>query len=185
MSEVLMIRHNSMNVVSISTFANIKGAVNNNCKDVSFVRAIGTNASYMNEIKALDETLFQSMKEGKGFYYRLSGLQRLQAEQDIQFYSVCYAKWVESGKQGVVTRLMSQNTKLSKTLGSACATIGKLYNQGSVQTTESMLKNLIVKMLFWFDTVFSGKEFVLDETKSIKIVASNVEKSKSIYFSIC
>lgn len=180
MSEVQKVRYNIRQVVSINDFANIKGKVIDNCKDVNFVRAIGVNASYVNDIKALDELL--DMKDGKGFYKRVSGLKRLQEEADIRFYSACHAKWVESGKTEVTTRAIPQNTMLSKTLGNACAVVEKLYDPGSIQTTDSILKNLIVKILFWFDEVFDGKEFVWDETKSLKIVAGNVEKKQEYLF---
>lgn len=179
---MLKFRHNVMNVSTIHSFESVIGGVNNNCKDVYFVRAVGTNATYINDITQLDNTLLSRMNGGKGYYCRLNGLPRLQSVEDTEFYSACYLKWIESNKKEVSTHTTKENRILMSMLGNACCIIEDIYRQQTKQVTESIIKNLIVKMLFWYDSIFSDGKFIWNENMSLKIVAANIEKKHEYLF---
>lgn len=182
MEGLIRFRHNVMNVQTISTFENIKGGINNNCKDVYFARAVGTNASYEKDIQELDEALLGRMNEGKGYYHRLNGLPKLQRTEDTTFYSGCYSGWLDSQKKEVITRTTEKSKALSGMLANACAVVEGVYMQGNKQITDSMAKNFVVKLLFWYDSLFADEKFCWDEKKSIKIVAANIEKKQEYLF---
>ena len=182
MEGLIRFRHNVMNVQTISTFENIKGGINNNCKDVYFVRAVGTNATYEKDIQKMDEVLLNRMNGGKGYYHRLSGLPKLQRTEDTTFYSGCYSRWLDSQKKEVTTRTTEKNKALSGMLANACAAVEGIYMQNNKKITDSMAKNFIIKLLFWYDSIFGDEKFSWDEKKSIKIVAENIEKKHEYLF---
>ena len=182
MEGLMRFRHNVMDVQTISTFENIIGGINNNCKDVYFVRAVGTNSSYEKDIRKLDETLLCRMNGGNGYYHRLNGLPKLQRAEDIAFYSGCYSGWLDSQKKEVTTRTTGKNKALSGMLANACAVVEGIYRQENQQITDSMAKNFVVKLLFWYDSLFADEKYVWDEKKSAKIVAANIEKKQEYLF---
>lgn len=182
MEEILKFRHNVMNVTTIDAFENIKGGMNHRCKDVYFVRAIGTSATYISDIKKMDDALSNARNSGWGYYCRLNGLPKLQNMEDAAFYSECYSKWVENGKRKAVIHVTKKNDVWAKTLGNACLTIEDICAAQNMQMTDSIIRNLIVKMLFWYDLVFGREELAWDEKKSWKIVADNIEKKQEYLF---
>ena len=182
MEELIRFRHNVMDVQTISTFENIKGGINNNCKDVYFARAVGTNASYEKDIRKLDETLLCRMNDGKGYYHRLSGLPRLQKTEDTSFYSGCYSGWMDSQKKEVTTHATKKSKALSGMLANACVVVEGIYRQENKQATDSMVKNFIIKLLFWYDSIFADEKFRWDEKGSVKIVGANVVKKQEYLF---
>lgn len=182
MEEILKFRHNVMNVTTIDAFENIKGGMNHRCKDVYFVRAIGTSATYINDIKKMDDALSNARNSGRGYYCRLNGLPKLQNMEDTAFYTECYSKWVENGKRKAVIRVTKKKDVWAKTLGNACLAIEDICAAENMQMTDSIIRNLIVKMLFWYDSVFGRKELAWDEKKSWKIVADNIEKKQEYLF---
>ncbi len=182
MEGILKFRHNVMNITTISGFENIKGGINGRCKDVYFVRALGTNSAYEKEIGELDRALGGLTETGRGYYCRLNGLPKLQNIEDSSFYSDCYMQWTKGGRQRADTRVTAGNDLLAGMLGNACAAVERLCMQGKQQMTESMCKNMTVKMLFWYDSVFRKEEFLWDERKVLKIVAANIEKRQEYLF---
>ncbi len=187
MEEGMKFRHNAMNIATISTFESIKGGCNHNCKDVYFVRAIGTNATYLNDIQKLDDTLLRSMNAQKGYYQRISELPKLQQIEDASFYAGCYVNWLDSNKKQMITKITQTNKLLTKLMASACVTVEALYLQENKQTTDSMLKNFMVKLLYWYDSLlvdekFYWEKFHWNEKESLKIVATNIQKKQEYLF---
>lgn len=175
-------RHNAINISTISAFENIKGGINDACKDVYFVRAVGANASYLEDIKKLDENLMGLMNQGKGYYHRINELARLTEVEAVEFYSECYLKWADSDKKQFYTKATKKSNALATMMGNACREIEIIYRQGNHKATDSMIKNLIVKLAFWYDTIFDNEIFSFNERESFKIVASNIEKKQEYLF---
>lgn len=187
MGNVLQVRHNIMDISNIGTFEGIKGGMNDGCKDVFFVRAIGTNSTYLEDVKKLDEALLAQMNDGKGFYYRVNLLPKTLITEDIDYYVKSYSEWVESGKKEIRTKITMGNALLTYTLASACSKIEELYKSRNANLSDSMIKNYIVKLLFWFDNLLCSKKhgnnvFVWDEKKSMKVIGVNVEKLQEYLF---
>ncbi len=182
MEGLLRFRHNAMNISAISTFENIKGGINNNCRDVYFVRALGTNAAYAEEVKKLDNALSVQRRNHKGYYDRIKALPRLQSVEDSAFYSDCYQKWQDSPKREAVTKATQKNKALAGMLGHACAVVEDLYFCQVKHATESMTKNFIIKLLFWYDFLFHNEYFQWEEKSIVKIAAENIEKKQEYLF---
>lgn len=171
-----------MSVTAIDTFESIKGGINRQCKDVYFVRAVGTGPTYIQDIQKMDDTLDGCSQSGRGYYRRLGSLPKLQNPEDTAFYAECYAKWTESGRKEAVTRTTKDCGELAKLLGSACSAAEDICMREEMRMTDSIRKNFIVKLLFWYDAVFDKEEFVWDERESIKIVAENIVKKQEYLF---
>lgn len=182
MERITKFRHNVMNISAINTFEGIKGGVNNDCKDVYFVRAIGTNTAYLTDIQKLDDTLLNNMNAGRGYYNRLNALPRMQSIEDTGFYSKCYTDWVNTGRKEMVTKVTAGCKPLAEMLSAACIKVEALFQQGNSQATESIVKNFIVKLLFWYDSVFGNDRFRYDEKQVMKVVASNIIKKQEYLF---
>lgn len=182
MEGILRFRHNVMNVTAIDTFESIKGGINNQCKDVYFVRAVGTSPTYINDIRKMDSVLDDGSHGGRGYYRRLDSLPKLQDTEDTAFYSECYSKWVECGRKEAVIRATKENRELAQLLGSACSAVEDICMREETRMTDSIRKNFIIKLLFWYDSVFGGEDFAWDGRKSIKIVADNIAKKQEYLF---
>lgn len=182
MEELLRFRHNAMNISGIGAFQGIKGSIRDGCKDVCFVRAVGTNSAYAEEIRKLDEALLGGMDNREGYYWRINELPRLQSPEDVAFYSDCYSRWKESGSREMTTKATQKNKLLAAILGRACSAVEEIYTVQMNQATESIKKNLITKMLFWYDYLFHKDDFQWDEKSIVKIAAANIEKKQEYLF---
>ena len=87
MEHKMKIRYNSIGLSSIDAFQNVTGGMKGDCKEVCFVRALGVNATYLQDIEKMDTALITMMNEGKGYYLRINELPKLQEMNDISFYS--------------------------------------------------------------------------------------------------
>lgn len=181
MEHLLRFRHNVMDISTINAFENIKGGINHDCKDVYFVRAVGTDAHYLKDIESMDKSLMSRMADGMVFYKRFNSLPKLFSVDDTAFYTDCYNKWIDSGKTEASTKL-TNNKRLKNMLGSACMEIEKIYGMGNMQLSGSILKNLVVKLMYWFDEGFQNEDISWDERTSVKIAASNVQKKQEYMF---
>lgn len=182
MEQLLRFRHNVMNISTINAFENVKGGINHNCKDVYFVRAIGTDAHYLKDIEDMDKLLMSRMADGLVFYKRFGSLPKLFSVDDTAFYADCYNKWINSGKIEASIKVTGNNKRLKNMLGSACLEIEKIYGMGNKQLSSSILKNMIVKLMYWFDEMFQNEDISWDERTFIKIAASNIEKKQEYMF---
>lgn len=187
MGNMLQIRYNVMSVSNVNAFVNIRGGVNNGYKDVYFVRAIGKDENFSKDIEVMDETLLRKMNEGDSFYYRINMLPKMPVADDLAFYVQSYSDWVSSGRTELYTKTARENVKLVNVLAKAFSRVEELYILKNSHHSDSMVKNFIVKLLFWYDELFKkdnigGIKFIWDEQKSMKIVASNVEKLQEYLF---
>lgn len=183
METILGFRYNIMNITSIGSFAHIKGGINHGCKDVYFVRALGTNADMLKDIADMDEALSLLALEGKGFYKRVSGLPKIESTDDAAYYSHCYDEWIKNGRKEIKIKTSAcKNDAFRKILSQACLCVGNLYADEGKQISESMIKNFIVKVLFWYDFLFCVPDFIWHEGLHSKIVVCNVSKKQEYLF---
>lgn len=181
-NEVLRFRHNAMEVLSIAGFENIRGGINQNCKDVYFIRALGANASLVNDVTEMDRVLVQRMQQGKCAYSRIKMLPKMAAVEDADYYAGCYANWLNHGRTEILTKTTSEDADMRQLLGRACADVLQYLKEENAQVSGSMEKNFIVKVIFWFDWL--AKDLLRNRTDnlSIKIVASNIVKKHEYLF---
>ncbi len=182
MERIIGFKHNVMNITAMSDFENSKGTVGQDWKEVLFVRAVGVSSTLLAELQNMDEALLKSMNEKRGFYKRLTELPRLQNQADVTFYTGCYDEWVTGGKQKLLTKETGKTPMLALLLSEACKKVEEIYRSNDARVSDSMVKNFMVKLLFWYDTLFWDEKFSGDEKQSIKIVASNIVKKQEYLF---
>ncbi len=169
-------------ISDIHTFASLQGNRDENDKDVCFVRAIGTNTNYLTDIKKMDDTLLEKMNAGQGYYYRVNSLPKMQSVEDTDFYIKSYDNWVNCGKKEVFIRTTTEQKVLAQKLSDACLKLEGMFKQENKQATDSIVKNFVVKLLFWYDSIFADEKFRYDEKLMVKVVASNVVKKQEYLF---
>jgi len=182
MEQIIQYRYNRVKIDSFSTFANIKGGYHQNCKDVYFVRALGINDQYSKQINDLDELLENRRIENQLYYKRIQKLPALTSAEEITYYSSCYEFWISSQKKFIKSHTVLEKSLLSAVLAKACCTIEKEYAKEKKHITESIMKNYLIKILFWVDVVLSDFHLQWDERTCIKIVAQNVRKEQEYLF---
>lgn len=181
MKELQRYRHNVLHVRSIQSFVNIRGGVQQGCRDVYFVRIIGCTDSLAGEIQKMNAELTAQMREGKLYYKRMGTLARLAEPDQVYRYAECYAQWVKSRQDGIRTQVSAQDPWLARQLGAACGAALSQYAR-SRPVTDSMKKNFAIKLLYWFDTVFLDRNGPWDDAQSRKIAAENVTKEQEYLF---
>ena len=116
-----------------------------------------------------------------GVYIRINALPKLLSADDTSYYLNCYSQWVSSGKQSMFVKAVN-NDIMRKLLSKACNESLKVFQKGKSTMSNSMEKNFIVKMLFWFDNIMGSLLYDKDESLSVKIVAENVIKKHEYFF---
>ena len=173
-------RLNILNINSIDAFLRIRGSVRNNCKDIYFLRALGVSKNLDLEICKADEYALEEMSKNRIHYTRIKTFSN--NIFDIAGYISHYEYWLETGKNDIKTKIVKPNSNLSKTLSNALREAIKLYSTSHTEISSSIEKNLIVKMLFWFDDLV-GKLFEdWNENFIIKIIAENIFKEQEYLF---
>ena len=176
-------RYNALNINSLASFAGVKGGVNQNCKDVYFLRARAFAGDFAYEIQQMDAALLQSMAEEKLFYKKIEKLPPLADFDQIAPYAACYDKWAGSGRKEARTKITAAEPELAQTLGLACRNAVELYKQSRSGANASMEKNFAVKLLYWFDRAFGGDAPARWSGKSaVKIVGMDVVKEQEYLF---
>lgn len=183
MEMVLEYRHNIMKVTSVGSFANIKGGMNQGCRDVYFVRAIGNDSNLLRDVQSIDEILGRMVEEQKGFYKRINELPKVVSMEDATFYTGCYQDWERGGKKEVAIKTGAcRNEAFRKILSNASLKLEALYREKKPQASESILRNFMVKVWCWYDFLFGGDDFAWNERLNSKIVAVNVTNWQEYLF---
>ena len=91
-------RHNVINVDSFADFESIRGGVNQNCRDVYFVRFVGVNEKIQSDIQKMDADLQEQMRQGQIGYRRTVRLPGIDSGEAVKRYVERYFDWVKSGR---------------------------------------------------------------------------------------
>jgi len=176
------IRHNVTNVSSMSAFVNSRGGFGGDYKDVYFIRVLGRDASYLEEIEWMDRLLSEQAARGQVKYKRIDSLVSLTASEDVNYYSGCYENWLGNGRKKLELKISGQNETLKTMLGYACGETVRLFHQVTSHASDSMEKNFAVKLMFWADQ--AGKEYLEDYHPEMimKLAAPNFSKKQEYLF---
>lgn len=175
-------RYNIMDISSIEEFTNIKGGVNGNSKDVYFMRAVGINSSFLNDVLKMDSVLSKQMSAGQGKYKRMNILPGIIGMEDVDYYSKCYEAWVMSGRKQAVIKSNEKDREWQQILGMAFDKTLTLFRKITPNANASMEKNFAVKLLHWYDEI--AKDFITEWNPkcSEKFVISKTEKKQEYLF---
>jgi len=182
MESIINIQYNKTKITDIASFIGFKGFTQGETKEVCFVRGIGVHGDYISEIERMDSTLMTEMNQGKGLYSRIEALPVMKSAEDISFYSNAYDDWVKTGKKEMRIHSTREEEGRAARLSKVCQSMEDIFLQDKKQATDTMLKNFLVKLLFWYESVFNQNCFFWDDTKIMKLVAFNIEKRQEYLF---
>ena len=182
MGEGFRFRHNILEISSLNTFTSIKGGINNQCKDVYFVRLQGFYEKLVEDIRSMDQLLRLQMQEGRRGYKRVNHLPRFASKEESDFYANSYMDWVKQNRKEIYIHTSKKNKVLAELLSNAAKDILVQFKKSNPQSNESIEKNFLVKVFFWFDFVAMTLLKNWDIRSSIKIVACNVQKEQEYLF---
>lgn len=174
--------HNTTHLSSLQDFGSVTGGVNQESRNVFFVRALGEGADYTEEIRRLDSTLLKSMREGKLIYKRIKSLPNMPLGGDADFYAGCYSRWSDSQRTQIKTKVTDQNVQLSEALGRALAETIVQYRNVRAGMSETIERNFAVKLMYWFDSIMQDILTRWDENCVIRLAAQNVTKEQEYLF---
>lgn len=184
MDGIFRVRHNAAEVSSLQRFAEIRGSINGGCKDVYFIRMVGMSPGYADEVERMDRILSERMLQGQCRYSRADSLPGRISAEEVSYYSGCYENWQRSGRKKAGTRATNGNAQLEEALGSACVQVAELFGRLTPHANASILKNFMVKLLYWMDQGSAGQELLADWRPEgcCKYVLSNVSKKQEYLF---
>ncbi len=175
------VRYNVMSFSSLSEFLNVKGGINNNRKDVYFIRMVGVNPTFFEDIENADKSFTKKSLDGVCKYNRVKELPKIVFSEDIEYYSKLYSDWVKGGRKRIEVRA-SKISDVGEVLNSACNTVLSLFKSCSANYNEFIEKNFMVKLLYQFDKIWEGSFNENWNLKlSVKFIIENVLK-KQEYF---
>lgn len=180
--DTIRYRHNVMNINSLSAFIRIKGGYINGCRDVYFVRMTGASQTLISDIQNMDCEFDSSMKQGDTLYKRIEKLPVFSSREDVDFYSSCYKKWIDEDKKKIIIRSTDKNDNLAEALSNAIKEVDIKFSGTRGNINESIRKNFIVKILYWFDGIMQELVVNWNVKSCIKLVASNVVKEQEYLF---
>ncbi len=181
MDGIMRFRHNVMNIDSFAAFESIRGGVNQDCRDVYFVRFVGVNEKIQSDIQKMDADLQEQMRQGQIGYRRTAHLPGIDSGESVKRYVERYFAWVESGRISISSDVLSGDKEYERALGNAVLKVTEVYFSGK-QMTESMEKNFVVKLLFWHDFLMNGVALNWNERVSVKLVLANIVKRQEYLF---
>lgn len=181
MEDAIRFRHNVMNVDSIAAFERIKGGINQNCKDVYFVRLTGVNDSLVSDIEQMDWRMLRRMADGSVIYRRVLSLPNPAAAKETAEYERYYQEWMSRQKEAAVTGILKNSPAYARILGNGMKKALDLYFSDRPYN-ESIAKNFAVKLMFWHDWLLGGALAGWDGRMSVKLVLSNIIKRQEYLF---
>lgn len=180
---IFEIHYHMMEIPSMMTFANIKGGSHPSGKEVSFVRCIGHDAAYLQDIRTMDRLLTKRAANGQGGYYRISRLPELAGQEDIAFYTEAYRQWSSVPKSRLLLKNVKPGMLPEAVVTSAMEKVCQTFSIVTPNTNETILKNFIIKLFFWLDALLPE---LFDEWKvqgSYKLVCSGrIKKQEYLFF---
>ena len=183
MKDLLGIRLNVIQVLSIESFANINGGINQGIKDVYFIRYIGFDDKYkfLDDINKIDENLTVRAKKHMGGYIRINELPKLISNDDIKTYKEFYKKWISSERKYGEIRYKFISNILHDKYWRSITRVENLFLKFYKCVNESIVKNFIIKILYWSDLVMPKLFENWSESISPKFILSG-EINKQEYF---
>lgn len=182
--EINRYTHYVEDIHSIEDFAKKKKNSGADRRQVCFARALGAGRD---DILRLDSLMLQNMRAGSVLYNRLRALPAAPAAQDVEYYSGCYRNWTDCQKSRMQTRTSGDDAELSGLLGKAVTEITDKYRQIKPGMSETIERNFVVKLLYWFDVVIqelTARRICIqgDGEENIKLAVHNVAKEQEFLF---
>lgn len=173
-TQIFQVRYNPMQLTSISAFMNINGTFRQGTKDVFFLRLIGcvTQETLLQDIAYIDE----QMQQNTNSVLRILQFPDLPTLEQLPYDTI---QW-ERPQQ--LLRYHSPSPLLQQTIQQRLAALPQLYKTYYPSSSQSMLKNFIIKILFWCDHFFPTLFTQWDIRRSAKFICSGSLKKQEYLF---
>jgi len=165
-------RLNPININSYMEFGRIRGSKNSDIRNTYAVKFGGASEGSGNEINDLLKYLSKEMREGKIYYKYIDSLH---INSDCMSIKTAYENFVNTGHIDILKANISESE-----LVGAIKEIENLLHKYKKNLTDTIQKNIMVKLLYWLCENFSDVK--TDGDKNIKVVAKNIDKESEIYF---
>ena len=165
-------RLNPININSYMEFGRIRGSKNSDIRNTYAVKFGGASEGSGNEINDLLKYLSKEMREGKIYYKYIDSLH---INSDCMSLKTAYENFVNTGHIDILKANISESE-----LVGAIKEIENLLHKYKKNLTDTIQKNIMVKLLYWLCENFSDVK--TDGDKNIKVVAKNIDKESEIYF---
>ena len=165
-------RLNPININSYMEFGSIRGGKNGDIRNTYAVKFSGASEGSGNEINDLLKYLSKEMREGKIYYKYIDSLH---INSDCMSIKTAYENFVNTGHIDILKANISESE-----LVVAIKEIENLLHKYKKNLTDTIQKNIMVKLLYWLCENFSDVK--IDGGRNIKVVAKNIDKESEIYF---
>ena len=165
-------RLNPININSYMEFGRIRGGKNSDIRNTYAVKFSGASEGSGNEINDLLKYLSKEMREGKIYYKYIDSLH---INSDCMSIKTAYENFVNTGHIDILKTNISESE-----LVGAMKEIENLLHKYKKNLTDTIQKNIMVKLLYWLSENFS--DIKIDGDRNIKVVAKNIDKESEIYF---
>ena len=174
------VRHNAIKLSSIESFLNVRGSINQQRRDVYFLRCIGEMPRFSEYIQKTDREMQEKMARSQLIYTRIPRLPRPDSAEALQFYEGLY-RLLEKN-QPVRFQNIRETPGFQTALAAACRKTAAAYRESEGCISDTMVKNLVIKLLFWADSVLAEPLSQWSEGKCIKVLAGQVQKPHEYLF---
>lgn len=152
-NRVFTTRYNILPITSIQSFSGIRGRNNQGCKDVYFVRCIGSNAGYIEEIQNMDHILQERSQRHLGNYLRVKELPQFVDQCSIKRCTECFELWLKEEKKELRLEVTDKNPLLRQVMNQGLCAIEQEFRSCSPQASDTMVRNFLIKVMFWTECV--------------------------------
>lgn len=182
MENELRIRYNPIDIDSVMEFAQSKGGMRQNTKDINFIRFLGAHGTLLRDVEQMDAYLSAAMAEGNCIYQRITKLRGVSEWQEVDYYSVCYQNWKQSKELKLETKQSRKMGLSQEFLAQACQKAVQALADSRKSLNASIEKNFVVKLLFWLDQILKEFPRKWEQSGVIKIVSHNITSGQEYCF---
>lgn len=168
-------RLNPININSIAEFGRVRG--NRACGNLNtyMVKFTGADVNTNKDINELRRYLTVEMNQGRIYYKYLDSLE---IKSDCMEQKTEYETFINTGHMN--TAMVRQNKISEAELTEAVKEMQKLLQKYKKNISDTIEKNIMVKLLYWLEENFS--DISINGDKNIKVVAENIQKESEVYF---
>lgn len=172
---MLKYKLNPININSIMEFGRIRGSRSGDNRNTYMIKFVGVDNNTNKDINALRKYLTEEMHKEK-IYYKY--IDFLEIKGDCKAQKDAYEGFISTGH--IDLPIVREGNIAESQIISAIKDMQKLIHKYKKNITDTILKNIMVKILYLLEENFSDVK--IDGDRNIKVVAENIKKDSEIYF---
>lgn len=172
---MLKYKLNPININSIMEFGRIRGSRSGDNRNTYMIKFVGVDNNTNKDINALRKYLTEEMYKEKIYYKYIDSLE---IKGDCKDQKDAYEGFISTGH--IDMSIVRGRNITESQLASSIKDMQKLIHKYKKNITDTILKNIMVKILYLLEENFSDVK--IDGDRNIKVVAENIKKDSEIYF---